>query len=154
MKIAQALSQIKDLKGKVNTLSSRIVSGRTFRRLVESQEVPSIEPLLDEYVRLNKELRTLKSRLVKTNVKHGLHKKIHEMEMLRSIVSSLNHLTEVEQERIDLERIDYDGPAQTLTTYATFSVSEMAAGLDENRARIRELDMELQQANWVIDLED
>lgn len=154
MKIAQALSQIKDLKGKVSALQSRIMSGSTFQRVVADQKVPSIEDMLDEYVQLNKELRTLKSRLMRTNVLHGLHEKIHEMEMLRSIISQLDHLTGLEQEAVRLERVDYDGPAQPFTTYATFNVTELKIALDENRARIRELDMELQQSNWAIDLED
>lgn len=154
MKVAQALAQVKDLKGKINSVQNRINMDSMFKKVTPDQKVPSIEPLLDELVRLNNELRSLKVRIAKTNVKHGLTERIHEMEMLRYIVGALDSLARAKQEVTNLERIDYDGPAQAFTTYATYNVEELNMGLDENRARIRELDMELQQLNWSTDLEE
>ena len=154
MKIGQALAQVKDLKGKINVLKNRIVSESYFKKILDTQEVPSLELSFQEFYDLNKQLRVLKTRIAKTNVVHRLSEKIHEMEMLRFVVSSLNELTNCKQEVVQLERTSYDGPGQPITTYATFNVKELASLVKLKQSRIRELDMELQQLNWTIDLED
>lgn len=152
MKVAEALAQVKDLKGKISDVQSRIHSNYVFKKVTELQEIPSINDLLDEFERLNNALRKLKTRIAKTNVEAGLSARLHEMEMLRYWVKGVEILENVKQETITLERVDYEGPAQPFTTYATYNVADLAAQLEEARLRIRKLDMELQQLNWSTDL--
>ena len=154
MKVAEALAQVKDLKGKISDVQTQIHTNYVFKKVTDLQEVPSINDLLDEFEQLNDALRKLKTRIAKTNVVNGLSTRLHEMEMLRYWVKGLEVLQHVKQETISLERVDYDGPAQPFTTYATFNVADLAAQLEEARLRIRKLDMELQQLNWSTDLEE
>lgn len=152
MKVAEALAQVKDLKGKISDTQTKIQMNYVFKKVTELQEIPSITDLLDEFERLNDALRKLKTRIAKTNVTSGLSTRIHEMEMLRYWVKGLSTLENVKQEQVSLERVDYEGPAQPFTTYATYNVADLAAQLEEARLRIRKLDMELQQLNWSTDL--
>ena len=152
MKIAEALAQVKDLKGKISDVQTRILTNYVFKKVTELQDIPSITDLLEEFERLNNDLRKLKTRIAKTNVLNDLSSRIHGMEMLRYWVKGLESLENVKQEQITLERVDYEGPAQPFTTYATYNVADLAAQLEEARVRIRKLDMELQQLNWSTDL--
>jgi uncharacterized protein DUF6847 len=152
MKVAEALAQVKDLKGKISDVQTRIQMNYRFKKVTDLQDVPSIADMLDEFEELNEALRRLKTRIAKTNVSSGLSARIHEMEMLRYWVKGLEVLENVKQEEIALERVDYEGPAQPFTTYATYNVADLTAQLEEARIRIRKLDMELQQLNWSTDL--
>jgi len=154
MKLAEALAQVKDLKGKIRDVQNKVARESYFKKVTDVQDVPSIEGLLEEFQRLVDDLRKLKTRIARTNTSSGLINKIHEMEQLRYLVSSLDSLEDAKLEVVTLERIDYDGPAQPFTTYATFDVEKLSATVSEARTRLRKLDMEVQQLNWTTELEE
>lgn len=152
MKVAEALAQVKDVKGKIRDIQNKISREAYFRKLIDEQEVPSSEELINEFKDFSIVLSTLKDRIAKTNVESGLILKIHEMERLRYVIAALDNFADAKKETITLERIDYDMPAKPFTTYATFDVDVMAAYVEDSRIRLRKLDMEVQQLNWTIDL--
>ena len=80
--------------------------------------------------------------------------KINEMESLRSIISRLESLTSNKQDKVELKRVEYDSPPVSIHVLATYNVAGLTSELDAYRKRIRELDLELQQLNWQIDLEE
>jgi len=152
MKIAEALTQIKDLKGKVAKLTRHASYNGAFEVLDESQEVPSIEETLVELEDSATALSNLKTRVTKTNAANGLTDKINEMERLRSLVSNLDNLTLTKQDTVSLRHISYDQPPAPVHTFATYDVEALTNKVDTFRARIREIDLELQRRNWEVDL--
>jgi len=154
MKIAEALVQVKDLKGKVAELTRRIQTDALFEQLDEGQEVPDISLLIEELVTLTRNLGNLKTRIARTNAQRGLVDKINEMAQLRSLVAQLDSLTNNKQSATKLRRIDYGEPHVKMTIVATYNVDEVSSSLDEMRSRIRALDLELQRLNWEVDLVD
>ena len=151
MKLAEALTKIKDLKGKVASLNLQINSDSTFQKLDELTEVPSVEGLLTELTEVLAELRSLKTKVDTANVKSGLADKIHEMEQLRYAIKTLEGLSRLKQETRSLTRLDYGTPPVPVTTVATFNVANLNSQLEVYRRRVRELDLELQRLNWQID---
>lgn len=153
MKLAEALVHIKDLKGKIAEVSAKIDADCTFRKLLDSQDVPSIEEDIETLDVLVNELSTFKSRVAKTNAKYGLIYKMNEMDYLKFMVNNFDRLAKAKQERIDVE---YGGLDQrnTVTTYATYDVVDMVERVDNMKSKIRQLDLELQKLNWEIDLGD
>ena len=152
MKIAEALVRIKDIKGKLSELQRKIDADQLFERVQNDQMIPSIEGLLEDFLDVSEVLSVLKTRITKTNATHGLINKIHEMEKLRSIVSKLELLSRNKQEFVSLRHITYDQPAIPMSTFATYNVEDLIESLEAYRARIRELDLELQRLNWEVDL--
>jgi len=154
MKIAEALVHIKDMKGKLAELNREIMEEQTFEQVDASMEIPSVEQQLKDFVSLTKELASFKTRITKTNSKHGLTDKIHKMEALRSMVSRLEQLCRNKQVTVTLRRIDYEGPAVSISTHATYNVEQLTKEVNGARDQIRVLDLELQRLNWEIDLEE
>ena len=154
MKIAEALVRMKDVKGKIAETQRTIQMDALFKKVDESQVIPNIEGVILSLGSLAQELSTLKTRVAKTNAKHGLVEKIYEMDKLKYMVSALESHAKSKQETTSLEYVSYGDKPVPLTTYATFDVSELAAKVEGMKTRIREVDMELQKLNWQIDLED
>lgn len=152
MKLAEALVRAKDLKGKLSALHSEISMERSFEKVDAGQEVPNCEPLIADLVAVSEELRALKTRIDLTNAQHGLADKIHEMEKLRYLVNSLTNLSEAKQEIVHLRRVDFEGPALPVSTYATYNVENLKKQLQQYRDDLRSLDLEIQRLNWQIDL--
>lgn len=154
MKLAEALVRIKDIKGRINELTREASADSSFEQVEELSEVPSIEPVLEGLRLTIQTLSDLKVRIARTNVEHGLVEKIKEMEMLRSLISTLDPLARQKQKVVQLRRIDYEGPAQAMTTFATYNVATLTEELIVHRQRVRELDLELQRLNWQVELVD
>lgn len=154
MKLAEALVRVKDLKGKFAELQQVVYSDATFEVVDPDMEIPSIEDQLNELVSVSEEIASMKSRITRTNAERGLSIKIHTMEHLRSCVSKLEDLTRHKQIRVNLRSIDYNSPAIKLATHATYNVAKWTETVNGYRARIRELDLELQRLNWEVDLVD
>ena len=154
MKLAEALVRIKDLKGKSAELQRVVYSDATFDVVDENLEVPTIEKSLNDLVSVSEETAKLKARIALTNVNNGLTAKLHEMEHLRSLISQLEPLTRNKQVVVNLRSVAYNEPAVKMETRATYNVSEWTKQLNECRDRIRALDLELQRANWEVDLVD
>lgn len=152
MKLAEALTKVKDLKGKAASLQRDIQTDSQFQKLDADMEVPSIENLLVQLSEVLEELRTLKTRIDTANVKNGLADKIHEMEQLRSAIKSLEPLARVKAEVKSLQRVDYTSPAVPVVTVATFNVLNLNNQLEAHRRRVRELDLELQRLNWQVEV--
>lgn len=152
MKIAEALVQIKDLKGKVGELGRNFQMDALFEQVEELQEVPSSEEKIEEYLRLSQELGKLKARVAVTNAKHGLTYKITEMEQLRGTIAQLEVLARHKQETVRLSRAMYGEQQSKIRVVATFNVEALAEKLTAARKRLRELDLELQKTNWQVDL--
>ena len=117
-------------------------------------EVPNIDNLIADLIELSEDLSVFKTRIAKTNARHGLTDKIHEMEALRSTISRLEPLARNKQQSVHLNRLSYDGPAVPVPTYATYDVETLVETVDGLRDRVRVLDMDLQRLNWEIDLEE
>lgn len=154
MKLAEALVQVKDLKGKVAELNRKIQNDALFEQVDKGQAIPDISLLIDELVRLARNLGELKTRVARTNAQHGLVDKINEMAQLRSLVAQLEGLSEQKQSRTQLRRIDYGEPHVKVQVHATYNVDELASQVVDMRSRIRKLDLELQRLNWEVDLVD
>jgi len=153
MKLAEALVRAKDLKGKLTSLHQELSMETQFEQVDKTQEVPNTQPLIDQMISVSEDLRALKTRIDLTNAKSGLADKIHEMEKLRYLVNTLNNLTSLKQEVTHLRRIDFDGPAQPVTTVTTFNVERLKLQLEVYQSSLRTLDLEVQKTNWQIDLE-
>lgn len=154
MKIAEALVQAKDIKGKVADLTRRIQADALFEQVEEGQEVPDISLLIEELITLTRNLGNLKSRIARTNAQRGLVDKINEMAQLRSLVAQLDSLSNNKQSTTKLRRIDFGEPHVKMNFVATYNVEEVSNCLEEMRSRIRALDLELQRLNWEVDLVD
>jgi hypothetical protein len=150
MKLAEALTKIKDLKGKVANLQSTLLTDATFQVVEDDQEVPSVENELRELEEVLGELRSLKSKIDVANVINGLVDKIHQMEQLKMTIKSLEPLSRIKQE---VKTRDAYSSTPTIThTKATFNVESLKNVLDNHRRRVRELDLELQQLNWTVEV--
>lgn len=154
MKIAEALVRIKDMKGKLATLVMDIHNEQSYEQIDQNESIPSIEDKISEFSFVSAELANLKDRINRTNTKHRLSEKIYTMEALRSTIKQLDCLTRAKQRTVRLQRVDYDGPATQIATFATYNVEKLAANLDVAHNKIREIDLELQRLNWEIDLEE
>lgn len=154
MKLAEALVQVKDLKGKVADLNRRIQNDAVFDQVDEGQEVPDTSLLIEELITLTRNLGGLKTRVARTNAQYGLVDKINEMAQLRSLVAQLEGLTNHKQSTTKLRRIDFGEPHVKMQVHATYNVEEVASRVEEMRNRIRKLDLELQRLNWEVDLVD
>ena len=155
MKLAEALVQMKDMKGKMAQLIRKIQFDQLFERVDESQVIPNnVDDFIDDYVTLSETLVDMKTRVATTNVENGLTVKIHRMESLRSLISQLESLTCNKQERLDLKHISYDKPPVPVSTFATYNVENLTLMLDNLRDEIRSLDLELQRLNWEVELVD
>jgi len=152
MKLAEALTKVKDIKGKIAELHRLTTADSSFQLLDAGQVIPSIEPVLNQLSEVLEELRFLKTRIDAANVKHNLADKIHEMEQLRYAIKALEPLTRLKQETKSLQRLDYSSPPVPVMTVATFNVSDLTSKLDNMRKRVRELDLELQRLNWQVDV--
>lgn len=152
MKIAEALIQIKDMKGKLAVISRQIQMNHSFQQIDESVPMESTDPLIQDYVDVSNSLASMKSRITKTNSKNGLCDKIYEMESLRSVIATFEQYANVKQKSASF--LGYGDESKSVITHATFNVEELNARLDVARKRIRDLDLELQKSNWVVDLEE
>ena len=153
MKIAEALVRIKDIKGKLNSLMSDINREVSFEQIDANQKIPNKDATISEFCILSQELADIKTLINRTNTKHGLTAKIYRMEALRSTIKQLENLTLAKQQTVRLQRIDYEGPAVQVFTYATYDVAALTKRVEDARAEIREIDLELQRRNWEIELE-
>lgn len=150
MKLAEALTKVKDLKGKVSELQSQLQLDALFEVVDTSSPVPSLTETISELTQVLESLRQLKTKIDAANVKHGLADKIHEMEQLRYAVKALDELTKHKQE---VKRIDRYSQAQSvILTVATYNVSELTEQVGGMRDRIRQLDLDLQKSNWQVDV--
>lgn len=154
MKIAEALIRIKDIKGKLASTMYDIAGEQSYEQVDINAPIPNIDPFIEAYCSVSQDLAQLKNRITKTNAKYGLQEKLYRMEALRSTIKQLDGLTSAKQKSVRLGRVDYDGPAVQITTYATYDVAKLDARLEQARAEIRALDLELQKRNWEIDLEE
>lgn len=152
MKIAEALVRIKDLKGKFAELEKSFYNNTTFDLLDSEMEAPDLTPAIDDIIEVSENISKLKARVALTNVTHGLHNKIHEMEHLRSVVKRLGELTREKQSQVMLRTLNYGEATVKVTTVATYDVEKLIERVQGFRDRIREIDLELQRLNWEIDL--
>jgi hypothetical protein len=150
MKVAEALTKIKDIKGKIISLQQTLLSDASFQVIEEGQEVPNIETELQELTMVMRELQDLKTKIYVANVKNNLINKIHEMEQLKITIKTLEPLSKMKQET--KMRDNYATVPNIIHTMATFNVESMKSVLDNHRRRLRELDLELQQLNWTVDI--
>src|SRR5271157_1113787 len=154
MKIAEALVRIKDIKGKLANIMVDINRDAFYEQIDANAQVPTVEVLIDDFCLITQELANIKTRITKTNTNNGLTLKIYRMEALRSMIKQLENLTKAKQKVVRMQRIDYEGPASMISTFATFNVEELGREVESYREEIRTLDLELQRLNWEIDLED
>lgn len=152
MKLAEALTQIKDLKGKVAALTIEIQTENTFQRIDEEDVAPSIEDKFEELSNTLLAMRELKTRIDQANVEGGLADKIHEMEQLRYHIKALEPISKTKQEQKSLLHSYGDSAATRIITVATFDVAKLNERLNTCRARLRELDLELQRLNWEVEV--
>jgi len=152
MKIAEALANIKDLKGKFSELQRHISSNAVFDLVDPDMEIPNIEDTLNEIVEVSSAISKLKCRIARTNAASGSINKIHTMEHLRSCISSLEHLTHNQQVSARFHNINYSESSVKLVSHATYNVEQCTEKLNLFRKQLRELDLELQRLNWEVDL--
>lgn len=154
MKIAEALVRIKDIKGKLNSLMTEISGELYYEQIDVNEPIPNVDPTINDFCSLSQELANYKNRINQTNAHNGLSAKIYRMEALRSMIKQLENLTRAKQVTVRLQRIDYEGPATKMSTFATYNVEALSKRVEAARAEIREIDLELQRLNWEIDLEE
>ena len=150
MKLAEALTKVKYLKGKVAGLQLQLQSDALFEVVDTSSPILILTETITELTQVLENLRQLKTRIDTANVKHGLADKIHEMEQLRYAVKVLDELTKHKQEVKKIDR--YSQTQSVILTVATYNVSELTGQVDTMRDRIRQLDLELQKTNWQVDV--
>jgi len=150
MKIAEALTRLKDLKGKFSKLQDEIHSNATFQQLDPTEEVPNTESVLSELVNVSAEISSLKTRVTRTNILCGLSNKIYEMEHLKSCITQLEPLTKYKQVQTVMR--GYEADSGVMKNLATFDVKKLADKVQSYRESVRALDLELQRLNWEKDL--
>lgn len=154
MKIAEALTKGKDLKGKIAALQKTLSSKLTVTKFSEEQVIPEHDPLIADIVSLTEELAELKSRIVKTNVANGLIPTIHELQEAKFMVGLLDDLDGIEQETVSLQTAGIGNAPMKVKTLATFNVANAKALHQTFQTKLRSMDLELQKRNWEIDLID
>ena len=152
MKIAEALTKIKDLKGKSAKLHQTLMADATFQVIDSFIKAPDSEVTINELTQILEEIKNTKVKIDTANVKYGLTSKIKEMEQLRYAIKILEPLTFLKQETKKLERCDYDSPPSPVLTVATYNVSALTERVENMRNKVRQLDLELQRANWELDV--
>ena len=154
MKIAEGLARVKDLKGLISGTLEDLRGEMTVQVLDEAEDVPQNDVKIESLTALSGELSALKDRIARTNARHGLSAKIHEMESCKYLVKALDPLSKQKQSTTTLYRAGFGEPADKVKVVATYKVDEVSDQVLGLRKKIRDLDMELQKLNWQLDLED
>lgn len=150
MKIAEALRQIKNLKGKLSRAWALVENNSYF---VEGKEKPEfdVKELLPEIERLTNELRNMKLRVQRTNLQVEVGK-----ESLAGAIIRLGDLRgEVaKREQIFRARPDNKFLHEEEVIYGSaVPEQEQVKTIEEVGLRIEQLDNSIQKANWQFDVE-
>ena len=154
MKLAETLTQIKDIKGKIADLQAKVQRKLTVVKLKEDQPMPDHNVAIREIKALSDKLAGLKSRIVATNVKHGLIQKINQLQEAKFMVSFLDGLSRTEQKDVQLHGGGYGQAQKECEVHATFDVENVKKLLAAHQKTLRDLDLELQRQNWLVDIVD
>ena len=150
MKLAEALLQRKELLTKVNQLGSRILQDA----LVQEGDEPAENPLelLAEQQSAIKELESIITRINKTNITNEIERGItiadaivkrDMLNLRRGTLERLANQANITQSRMTKSEIKF---------VATVDVKEIRKECDAVSKQIRELDAEIQAANWNVEL--
>ena len=152
MKLAEALTQQKDLKGKIAKAQTKLHQKLTVLKLTPDVPVPDNDALIKEITELSEKLANLKNRIAASNVKHGLAGKIYQLQEAEFLVTMLEPLTTTEQKTVEFHGGGYGQQQEKVDVHATFDVAKAKELHATQQKRLRELDLELQKQNWLIDL--
>ena len=149
MKLAEALNQRADLQKRIAQLRERLSNNVKVQEGDQPAEKP--EDLFAELERSLKELETLIVRINRTNQEtvwegQTLTEMIAAKDMLSLHLSSLRAVLEaanVRSDRFSRNEIKF---------VRTIDVNELQKKVDDLSRDLRELDSQLQQANWMTDL--
>ncbi len=150
MKLAEALLQRKELLTKVSQLESRILQDA----LVQEGDEPAENPieLLAEQQAAIEELESLITRINKTNMTNKIERNItiadaivtrDMLNLRRNTLERLANQAKITQSRATKSEIKF---------VATVDVKEIRKECDVASKQIRELDAEIQAANWNVEL--
>ncbi len=154
MKLAEALTQVKDIKGKIAKLEGQLQSKTTVTMLAKDVVVPDHDAIFEEVSKLSTALARLKTRIVETNVKYDLMHKIHEFQEAKFAVSFLQTFADVEQKSYTLQGGAFGQNQEKYEQVATFNVAKVKETLEAKQKALRALDLQLQRENWQVDLVD
>jgi len=150
MKLAEALLQRKELLTKVSQLENRILQDA----LVQEGDEPAENPLelLAEQQAAIEELESLITRINKTNMTNKIERNItiadaivtrDMLNLRRNTLERLANQAKITQSRATKSEIKF---------VATVDVKEIRKECDVASKQIRELDAEIQAANWNVEL--
>ena len=150
MKLAEALLQRKELLTKVNQLGIRMLQDA----LVQEGDEPAENPaeLLEEQQSAIEELEALITRINKTNMTNKIERGItiadaivkrDMLNLRRNALDQLANQAKITQSRATKSEIKF---------VATVDVREIRTECDAVSKQIRELDAEIQAANWNVAL--
>ena len=156
MNINEGLKEVAALKGKLLDIHSKIVRQRTTKEYISKDltNIPSIkmpapvDPLINDYLSLVSRIENLKLRITAANLKSGALTLIHTVSYLKSVLSLLKPLTELEEESLDLST-SYGSNVSTLTkTKVNYDINAVKELVIKTDLELRETLVALDKLNY------
>jgi len=109
MNINEGLKEVAALKGKMSELSAKIERQKVIKEQCSStgftvalKQPSSIDSLLKDLLIIFKDIEGLKKRITEANLKSGALTLIHELNYIKSSITTLRPLSEAEEEVVDV----------------------------------------------------
>ena len=165
MKIQEALSKVKELKGDAYNLLSEAQQKkeRIIYLNLEAQYSPKdtetnlVDSLIENGLSKLAYAHDLKLAVQKANTLVGITDLIQEMDFLKMVCQWIEPLTKVEKESEPTLSNDYRSnttEAIFVKKLATFNTEDIGTLYEKAVDRIRVIELELQRKNWDVDIEE
>ena len=157
MNINEGLKEVAALKGKLNEVHAKLQRQQFIKEYVfqdaitappsVKQPVP-IDALLDDYLKIVADIENLKLRITTANLKSGALTLIHKVSYLKSALSLLKPLTEVEEESLDISS-SYMAKTSTMTkTRVNYNIEAVKQLVEKTDLELRETLVALDRLNY------